>query len=54
MAVSVLVKIKLGQAQISVPKIYMPMLKASCINPWWLIFEKFSKKKHSKYILDEI
>ena len=34
MVVSALLKIKFGQAQISVPKIGIPKSKAACINPW--------------------
>ena len=30
---SVLIKIKFGHAQMSVPKIGIPMLKTACINP---------------------
>ena len=33
MVVSVLLKIKFGHAQISVPKIATPMSKKACINP---------------------
>ena len=33
MVVSVLLKIKFGHAQISVPKISIPMSKTTCINP---------------------
>ena len=33
MVVSVLLKIKFGHAQISVPKIGIPMSKTACINP---------------------
>ena len=33
MVVSVLLKIKFGHTQISVPKIGIPMLKTACINP---------------------
>ena len=34
MVVLVLLKIKFGHAQISVPKIGIPMLKTVCINPY--------------------
>ena len=34
MVLSVLRKIKFGHAQISVPKIGIPMSKTACINPW--------------------
>ena len=34
MVVSVLLKINFGHAQISVPKIGIPMSKTACINPW--------------------
>ena len=34
MVVSVFLKIKFRHAQISVPKIGMPMSKIACINPW--------------------
>ena len=34
MVVSLLIKIKFGYAQISVPKISIPMLKTACLNPW--------------------
>ena len=34
MVVSVLLKMRFGHAQISVPKIGIPMLKLGCINPW--------------------
>ena len=35
MVVSVLLKIKFGHAQISVPKIGIPITKTACINPWY-------------------
>ena len=34
MEASVLLKIKFGHTQISVPKIGIPMRKTACINPW--------------------
>ena len=34
MVVSVLLNMKFGHAQISVPKIGIQMLKLRCINPW--------------------
>ena len=34
MVVSLLIKIKFGYAQISVPKISIPMLKIACLDPW--------------------
>ena len=37
MVVSVLLKIKFGHAQISVPKIGIPMSETTCINPWRLM-----------------
>ena len=48
MVVSVLLKIKFGHAQISVPKIGKPMLKIACINPWCYleqeqIFDSFAE-----------
>ena len=41
MVVSVLLKMKIGHAQISVPKIGIPMLKLRCINPWLQSCKKF-------------
>ena len=41
MVVSVLVKIKLEQAQISGPKISIPMSKTAYINPWWVTYFYF-------------
>ena len=38
MVVSVLLKIKFGHAQISVPKIGIPMSKTACINPFLCTF----------------
>ena len=35
MVVSVLLRIKFGHAQISVPKIGIPMSKTASINPWY-------------------
>ena len=35
MVVSVLLKIKFGHAQISVPKIGIPITKTAYINPWY-------------------
>ena len=36
MVVSVLLKIKFGHAQISEPKIGIPMLKTACIHPCYV------------------
>ena len=41
MVVSVLLKMKIGHAQISVPKIGIPMLKLRCINPWLQSCKKY-------------
>ena len=42
MVISVLLKIKLGPTQISVPKIGIMMLKTASINPW--IFPKIANQ----------
>ena len=40
MVVSVFLKIKFRHAQISVPKIGIPMSKSACINPWLLYLKQ--------------
>ena len=42
--VPVLLKIRLGHAQISVHKIGIPMSKTACINPWKLNYFSQSSK----------
>ena len=37
MVVSVLLKTEFGHTQISVPKIGIPMLKAACVNPCFIV-----------------
>ena len=49
MIVSVLLEIKFGHAQISVPKIGLPMSKAACINPCKFLF--FHQMNFSELVL---
>ena len=45
--VSVLLKIRFGHAQISAPKLGVPILKTACINPWLHFIEAAGVKTSS-------
>ena len=44
--VLVLLKIKFGHAQISVPKIGIPVLKTACINPCHMMYGSWNMERN--------